>query len=116
MLKVLQLMTNAEQPENLELRVSAIEEQLNQVLESLDLIATIQRGIRVEARETSQTSARLERTVRQLAEISARTQVVVLRQQDEIEQYRADIRQNQENIHRILEYLENPNRGNTMPN
>lgn len=95
--------------DNTELRISTLEEQLNEVLESLDLIATIQRGIRVEVRENSQTSARLERTVRQLAEISARTQAVVLRQQD-------DIRQNQENINRILEYLENPNRGDTMPN
>ncbi len=109
-------MSNAQQPEDLETRVETIEEQLNQVLESLDLIATIQRGIRVEVRDTSQTTARLERTVRQLAEISARTQAVVLRQQDELQQYRADIRQNQENISRILDYLENPNRGDTMPN
>ena len=59
-------------------------------------------GIRVEVRTTSQSTARLERTVRQLAEISARTQAVVVRQQDELQQYRADIRQNQENINRIL--------------
>ncbi|MEL6164369.1 MAG: hypothetical protein AAFR37_11625 [Cyanobacteria bacterium J06628_3] len=101
-------MTNA-QPENLETRVTTIEEQLEQVLESLDLIATIQRGVRVEVRDNSQTTARLERTVRQLAEISARTQAVVLRQQD-------TINQQQENIERILTYLENPNRGDTMPN
>ncbi len=37
----------------------------------------------------------------QLAEISARTQSAVVRQ---------------ENIERILTYLENPNRGDTMPN
>lgn len=108
-------MTNS-QPEDLEARVTTIEEQLNQVLESLDLIATIQRGIRVEVRENSQTSARLERTVRQLAEISARTQAVVVRNQTELEQYRADIRQNQENISRILNYLENPSRGDSPPN
>jgi|GEM_PF-4946819 chromosome segregation ATPase len=115
-------MTNS-QPEDIQTRVASLEEQLEQVLESLDLIATVQRGIRVELRETSQTSARLERTVRQLAEISARTQVVVVRQQDELEQYRADIRQNQadirqnqENIKRMLDYLENPHRGDTMPN
>lgn len=103
-------MTNSQPPpEDLETRVATVEEQLDQVLESLDLIATIQRGIRVEVRENSQTSARLERTVRQLAEISARTQAVVLRQQD-------TINQQQENIERILTYLENPNRGDTMPN
>ena len=101
-------MTNA-QPENLETRVATIEEQLEQVLESLDLIGTIQRGIRAEVRDTSQSTARLERTVRQLAEISARTQAVVLRQQD-------TINQQQENIERILTYLENPNRGDTMSN
>ena len=108
---------------NLENRVSTLEQQINEVLDELDLISTIQRGMRVEARETSQAAARLERTVRQLAEISARTQAVVLRQQDtierqqgDIEQYRADMRQAQENINRILDYLENPNRGDTMPN
>jgi len=101
-------MTNS-QPENLETRVTTIEEQLNQVLDSLDLIGTIQRGIRAEVRDTSQSTARLERTVRQLAEISARTQAVVVRQQD-------TINQQQENIERILTYLENPNRGDTMPN
>ncbi|MEM7578865.1 MAG: hypothetical protein AAF316_03265 [Cyanobacteria bacterium P01_A01_bin.80] len=36
------------------------------------MTGTIQNGIRVEVRANSQTSARLERTVRQLAEISAR--------------------------------------------
>ncbi|MDJ0675762.1 MAG: hypothetical protein QNJ36_10340, partial [Calothrix sp. MO_167.B42] len=59
--------------------ITTIEEQLDQVLESLDLIGTIQRGIRAEMRDTSQSTARLERTVRQLAEISARTQAVVVR-------------------------------------
>ena len=85
-------MTNSQPPpEDLETRVATVEEQLDQVLESLDLIATIQRGIRVEVRENSQTSARLERTVRQLAEISARTQAVVLRQQDTINQQQENI-------------------------
>lgn len=115
-------MTNS-QPEDLTTRVTTIEEQLEQVLDSLDLIRTIQNGGRQEVRATSQSTARLERTVRQLAEISARTQAVVVRQQDELQQYRdelqqyrADIRQNQENINRMLAYLENPNRGDTMPN
>lgn len=108
-------MTNS-QPENIETRLTTVEEQLDQVLESLDLIGTIQNGIRVEVRSTSQSTARLERTVRQLAEISARTQAVVVRNQEELQQYRADIRQNQENINRILTYLENPNRGESPPN
>lgn len=108
-------MTNA-QPEDIQNRLTTVEEQLDQVLESLDLIGTIQNGIRVEVRATSQSTARLERTVRQLAEISARTQAVVVRNQEELQQYRADIRQNQENINRILTYLENPNRGQTPPN
>lgn len=102
-------MTNSQPPEDLQTRVATVEEQLDQVLESLDLIGTIQRGIRAEVRDTSQSTARLERTVRQLAEISARTQAVVLRQQD-------TINQQQENIERILTYLENPNRGDTMSN
>ncbi|MBF2017955.1 MAG: hypothetical protein IGS23_22730 [Rivularia sp. T60_A2020_040] len=108
-------MTNS-QPEDLTTRVATIEEQLNHIIDELDLIRTIQNGVRVEVRATSQSTARLERTVRQLAEISARTQAVVVRQQDELQQYRTDIRQNQENINRMLAYLENPHRGDTMPN
>ncbi|NJL77717.1 MAG: hypothetical protein HC836_15020 [Richelia sp. RM2_1_2] len=101
-------MTNS-QPEDLTTRVATIEEQLNHIIDELDLIGTIQNGVRLEVRATSQSTARLERTVRQLAEISARTQAVVVRQQE-------TINQQQENIERILTYLENPNRGDTMPN
>ncbi|MBW4478823.1 MAG: hypothetical protein KME54_18685 [Tolypothrix brevis GSE-NOS-MK-07-07A] len=108
-------MTNS-QPEDLTTRVATIEEQLEQVLESLDLIGTIQNGVRVEVRATSQSTARLERTVRQLAEISARTQSAVVRQQETINQQQETMNQQQENIERILTYLENPNRGDTMPN
>lgn len=108
-------MTNS-QPEDLTARVDNIDEQLEQILDELDLIAAIQNTVRREVRTTSQSSARLERTVRQLAEISARTQAQVVRNQQELEQYRADIQQNQQNINRILDYLENPNRGDTPPN
>lgn len=90
-------------------RVATIEEQLEQVLDELDLVRAIQNRVRREVRTTTQSTTRLERTVRQLAEISARTQALVVRQQE-------TINQQQENINRILEYLENPNRGDTMPN
>lgn len=51
-------MTNA-QPEDLETRVTIIEEQLNQMLKSLDLVRTIQTGVRVEICGNSQASATL---------------------------------------------------------
>lgn len=94
-------MTNA-QPENLENRVASLEEQLEQVLDELDLLRTIQNGVRRENRSNSTNAARLERATANLAVVSAN--------------HTRDIRQMQQNINRILEYLENPNRGDTMPN
>ncbi len=94
-------MTNS-QPENLTTRVASLEEQLEQVLDELDLLRTIQTGVRRETRTNSTTAARLERATANLAVISAN--------------HTRDIRQMQQNINRILEYLENPNRGDTPPN
>ncbi|MDJ0677761.1 MAG: hypothetical protein QNJ36_20660 [Calothrix sp. MO_167.B42] len=103
------------------------------MLDELDLIRTIQTGVRRETRVNSQTTARLERTVTRLAQITAlhqqgfriieqdreelRQHRAHIRQDSEkLHQYRVNIRQNQENINRILAYLENPNRGETLPN
>jgi chromosome segregation ATPase len=115
-------MTNP-QPENLSTRLSTVEEQLEQVLDELDLIRTVQNGMRREVRGNSQSIARLERTVSQLAEISARQQLsmqqqqlTMQQQQLTMQQQQQTINQQQENINRILEYLENPNRGETLPN
>ena len=63
-----------------------------------------------------QTIARLERIVTRLAEnIALYQQVFRIIEQDreELCQNRNDICQSQENINRILAYLENPNRGDT---
>jgi hypothetical protein len=62
-------MTNADQP-TIIARLDDIDEHLEQLGDELDLIRTIQNGMRREVRANSQRSARLERTVTQLAEIS----------------------------------------------
>ncbi|MDJ0617534.1 MAG: hypothetical protein QNJ63_12460 [Calothrix sp. MO_192.B10] len=111
-------MTNS-QPEDISTRFNNIDEQLEQILDDIDLIRTVQNGIRRENRINSQNTARLERTVARLAEIATLHQQafrIVEQDREELQRHRADIRQNQENINRILEYLENPNRGDTMPN
>jgi len=111
-------MTNA-QPEDLTARVDNIDEQLEQILDELDLVKTIQNGVRRETRTNSQSTARLERTVNRLAEIATLHQQafrLLENDREELRQHRADIQQNQQNINRILAYLENPNRGDTPPN
>jgi len=100
-------MTNS-QPEDISVRLNNIDEQLEQVLDELDLIRTIQTGVRRETRVNSQTTARLERTVTRLAQITALHQQafrIIDQDREELRQHREDIRQNQENINRILAYL-----------
>lgn len=61
--------------------------------------------------------------MREITQQIALNQQNIIQNQQDIRQNQQDIRQNQqtinqqqENINRILEYLENPNRGDTMPN
>jgi septal ring factor EnvC (AmiA/AmiB activator) len=63
-------MTNAEQPQDITQRLANIDEQLEQIGDELDLIRTIQNGVRRETRINSQTAGRLERTVAQLGNIA----------------------------------------------
>jgi predicted metalloenzyme YecM len=63
-------MTNADQPQDITARLSSIDEQLEEIADELDLIRTIQNANRREVRANSQTTARLERTVTQLASIA----------------------------------------------
>ncbi|WP_061390675.1 hypothetical protein, partial [Salmonella enterica] len=63
-------MTNADQPQNITARLDDIDERLEQLGDELDLIRTIQNANRRETRGLSQTAARLERTVAQLADIA----------------------------------------------
>jgi hypothetical protein len=62
-------MTNPDQP-NVNARLDDIDAQLEQLGDEIDLIRTIQNANRRETRANSQTAARLERTVAQLADIA----------------------------------------------
>ncbi|MCC5637119.1 hypothetical protein LC593_14890 [Nostoc sp. CHAB 5844] len=97
-------MTNADRP--IEDRLESVESQLEDLGDELDLLRTIQTGMRRELRSVSQTSARLERAINQLAEISRRQQLEAQRDRTV---FQAEIR-------RIWEYLlQQGGNGNTPP-
>lgn len=84
-------MTNADQPQDITSRLDDIDERLEQLGDELDLIRTIQNANRRETRVNSQTAARLERTVNQLADIAR--------------EHQQALRISQQNFDRIWEYL-----------
>lgn len=84
-------MTNADQPQDITSRLDDIDERLEQLGDELDLIRTIQNANRRETRANSQTAARLERTVAQLADIAR--------------EHQQALRISQQNFDRIWEYL-----------
>lgn len=84
-------MTKANQPHDITPRLDDIDDRLEQLGDELDLIRTIQNANRREIRANSQTSARLERTVAQLADIAREHQQV--------------LRISQQNFDHIWEYL-----------
>jgi chromosome segregation ATPase len=92
------IMTNADQPQDIAARLSNIDEQLEQIGDELDLIRTIQNANRREVRTNSQSAARLERTVTQLANIARDHQTTLRSLERERETFQAEIR-------RIWEYL-----------
>jgi len=95
-------MTNS-QPEDTTARLDDIDNRLEQLGDEIDLIRTVQDGVRRETRANSQSLARLERTVANLADIAR------LHQQA--------LRTSQQNIDRIWEYLlRQGGNGNTPPN
>ncbi|MDZ8186572.1 MAG: hypothetical protein RMX96_17200 [Nostoc sp. ChiSLP02] len=95
-------MTNSH-PEDLTPRLDDIDNRLEQLGDEIDLIRTIQDGVRRETRANSQALARLERTVANLADIAR------LHQQA--------LRTSQQNIDRIWEYLlRQGGNGNTPTN
>lgn len=84
-------MTNADQPQDITVRLNDIDDRLEQLGDEIDLIRTIQNANRREIRANSQTSARLERTVAQLADIAR--------------EHQQALRISQQNFDRIWEYL-----------
>lgn len=98
-------MTNAD----IDARFSSIDEQLEQIADELDLIRTIQNANRREIRANSQTSARLERAVNQLASVARDHQEALrIMERDHQEALRIMERDRevfQAEIRRIWEYL-----------
>ncbi|HLO89400.1 MAG TPA: hypothetical protein VK203_30935 [Nostocaceae cyanobacterium] len=105
-------MTNSQPSEDITTRLDDIDNRLEQLGDELDLVRTIQEGVRRETRYNSQALARLERTVTNLADI-ARLHQQSLRQSER--QFQEFQRNNQEfqrttnaaieRIDRILDYL-----------
>jgi predicted nucleic acid-binding Zn-ribbon protein len=95
-------MTHAEQPEDINTRLNTIDEQLEQLGDEIDLIRTIQNANRREVRATSQTAARLERSITRLEEIARLHQQGLRIAQQEAERDREIF---QTEIRRIWEYL-----------
>lgn len=93
-------MTNAE-PSDVNARLTTVEEQLEQLGDELDLIRTIQNGIRREVRTNSQTTAQLERAIANLANTANIALQIALR---------ADQKANA-----ILAYLRDRNGGSNPP-
>ncbi len=134
-------MTNAGQPEDVGIRFDNIDTRLEEIGDELDLLRTVQTANRRETRGNSQTIARLERTIRELADIARLHQEGLRVTQIESERDRAHIREVelqtdrdrevllasllqaerdrqvfQAEIRRIWEYLRDRNGGNSTPN
>ncbi|WP_016951085.1 hypothetical protein [Anabaena sp. PCC 7108] len=105
-------MTNSQPLEDISARLDDIDSRLDQLGDEIDLVRTIQEGVRRETRSNSQALARLERTVTNLADI-ARLHQQALRQSER--QFQEFQRNNQEfqrtnnaaleRIDRVLDYL-----------
>jgi predicted nucleic acid-binding Zn-ribbon protein len=105
-------MSNSQPLEDLPTRLDDIDSRLDQLGDEIDLVRTVQEGVRRETRSNSQALARLERTVTNLADI-ARLHQQALRQSER--QFQEFQRNNQEfqrttnaaleRIDRILDYL-----------
>ncbi|WP_179051789.1 hypothetical protein [Nostoc sp. TCL26-01] len=106
-------MTNAGQPEDIGLRFENIDTRLEEIGDELDLLCTVQNANRRETRGNSQTIARLERTIRELAEIARLHQQGLREAQRDAERDRELF---QMEIRRIWEYLRDRNGGSSTPN
>lgn len=84
-------MTKADQPHDITPRLDDIDDRLEQLGDELDLICTIKNANRREIHANSQTSARLEKTVAQLA--------------DTAREHQQALRISQQNFDRTWKYL-----------
>lgn len=106
-------MTNAGQPEDMGAKLDDIDIRLEELGDSLDLLRTVQNANRRETRSNSQTIARLERSIRELADIARLHQEGLRVAQRDAERDRELF---QAEIRRIWEYLRDRNGGSSTPN
>lgn len=107
------IMTNALPPEDISARFDNIDTRLEEIGDELDVLRTVQNANRRETRGNSQTIARLERTIRELADIARLHQEALRVAQTDAERDRVVF---QEEIRRIWEYLRDRNGGSSTPN
>jgi hypothetical protein len=91
-----------DQPQNITGRLEDIDRRLELLGDEIDLARTIQNGIRVEVRTTSQRTATLEQTVAQLRDIARDHQLILRLASQNAERDRQIF---QSEIRRIWEYL-----------
>jgi septal ring factor EnvC (AmiA/AmiB activator) len=97
-------MTNSH-PEDTTARLDDIDQRLDQLGDEIDLIRTIQDGVRRETRTNSQALARLERTVTNLADIARLHQQALRESDSRFQEFQRTTGAALERIDRVLDYL-----------
>lgn len=98
-------MTNSQPSEDITTRLDDIDNRLEQLGDELDLVRTIQEGVRRETRSNSQALARLERTVANLADIARLHQQSLRQSEAQFQEFQRTTNAAIERIDRILDYL-----------
>jgi len=112
-------MSNPQSLEDITLMVDDVDSKLDQLGDEIDLVRTIQEGVRRETRSNSQALARLERTVTSLADIARLHQQSLRQSERQFQEFQRNIIEFQRNniefqrttnaalerIDRILDYL-----------
>ncbi|MGM3305121.1 hypothetical protein ACSQ6I_03900 [Anabaena sp. WFMT] len=105
-------MTNSQPLEDITVRLDDIDQRLDQLGDEIDLVRTIQEGVRRETRSNSQALARLERTVTNLADIARLHQQALRQSERQFQEFQRHNQESQrttnaalERIDRVLDYL-----------
>ena len=105
-------MSNPQSLEDITLRLDDVDSKLDQLGDEIDLVRTIQEGVRRETRSNSQALARLERTVTSLADIARLHQQSLRQSERQFQEFQRNNIEFQrttnaalERIDRILDYL-----------
>ncbi|AFY49203.1 PMC2NT (NUC016) domain protein [Nostoc sp. PCC 7524] len=98
-------MTNSQPLEDITARVDDIDQRLDQLGDEIDLVRTIQEGVRRETRSNSQALARLERTVTNLADIARLHQQALRQSERQFQEFQRTTNAALERVDRVLDYL-----------